>query len=136
MKHGLLVSLLALLLGLWSTPPVHAGTSPQEASEVDRPVTAFTLEDEDEAPYTLSAAYPNPFRARTQFKLQVKETQQVSIEVYNILGQRVRTLFKGPMRADDPRIFTFAARGLPSGLYLYRITGETFSAARRVTLVR
>ena len=134
MKHGLLVSLLALLLGLGPTLPVHAGTSPQEAS--DRPATAFTLDDENEAPYTLSAAYPNPFRTRTQFKLQVKETQQVSIEVYNILGQRVRTLFKGPMRADDPRIFTFAARGLPSGLYLYRITGETFTAARRVTLVR
>ena len=93
-------------------------------------------EDDEAEPYTLSAAYPNPFRTRTQFDLRVKKSQRVSVEVYNLLGQRVRTLFEGRLRADDKRTFTFEAGSLPSGLYLYRIEGETFTAARRVTLVR
>jgi hypothetical protein len=146
MKYRLLPSVLALLLV--SLP---AGSA-QAASPV-QPVDALLLnertfgegafgndvpgaKDDENASYTLSAAYPNPFRTRTQFDLRVKQTQRVSVEVYNILGQRVRTLYEGLMRNGDARTFTIEARGLPSGLYLYRVRGEHFTAARRVTLVQ
>jgi hypothetical protein len=56
--------------------------------------------------------------------------------VYNLLGQRVRTLFEGRLRAGNERTFAFEAGSLPSGLYLCRVKGETFTAARRVTLVQ
>jgi predicted small lipoprotein YifL len=95
-----------------------------------------TADDDEKEPYTLSAAYPNPFRSRTKFDLRVEDPQQVSVEVYNILGQRVRTLYEGHLPAHETRTFTLKARDLPSGLYLYRIEGETFTAARRVMLVR
>jgi hypothetical protein len=106
-----------------ATPPLDRGGESEDG-------------DDEAEPYTLSAAYPNPFRARTRFDLRVKKSQRVSVEVYNLLGQRVRTLFEGRLRADSKRTFTFEAGSLPSGLYLYRIEGETFTAARRVTLVR
>ena len=134
MQHGLLLNLLIALLTLAPTVPVHAhGPSPGEGES--RPPAVAT---QDAAPegYALSAAYPNPFHTRTTFDLRVDKTQHVSVEVYNILGQRVRTLFEGVVQDGEAHTFAFEAKGLPSGLYLYRIIGETFRAARRVTLVR
>lgn len=141
MKHRLLPLLLMGLLVAWPGAPAHAGVllGPGEgpAHAANAEWDDDSDEDDDEAdPYTLSAAYPNPFRTRTRFDLRVKKTQRISVEVYNLLGQRVRTLFEGRLRAGNERTFTFKAKNLPSGLYLYRIEGETFTAARRVTLVR
>jgi hypothetical protein len=141
MKNGLLPGLLALSLLLLPVGTVQAGApSPRGGPSPEAFVPAPSLpdagDDRDDAPYTLSAAYPNPFRTRTQFDLSVKQTQRVSVEVYNILGRRVRTIYDGVMRTGDARTFTIEARGLPSGLYLYRVRGEHFTAARRVTLVQ
>jgi hypothetical protein len=144
MKYRLLPSVLALLLVSLPAGSAQAGSpvQPVDALLLDERTFgkgAFDVpgaEGDENAPYTLSAAYPNPFRTRTQFDLRVKQTQRVSVEVYNILGQRVRTLYEGLMRNGDARTFTIEARGLPSGLYLYRVRGEHFTAARRVTLVQ
>lgn len=135
MKHRLLLSLLMTLLVTLPTAPVRASHQPLGADDAGPAPTATEKDDED-APYSLSAAYPNPFRSRTRFDLRVEKTQHVEVEVYNILGQRVRALYEGTLRAGDKRTFTLKARDLPSGLYLYRVQGETFTAARRVTLVR
>ena len=88
--------------------------------------------------YALTAPAPNPFapgRASTM-TLTVPETQRVTVAVYNVLGQRVATLFDGTLEANDARELTLPARGLASGVYLYRVQGEGFTATRRATLVR
>ena len=86
--------------------------------------------------YTLTAAYPNPFNPTTSFSLTVKERQEVTVTVYNMLGQPVRELFSGVLEAGDRQTFTFTAENLPSGIYLYRVAGETFTATRQVTLLK
>lgn len=86
--------------------------------------------------YVLSAAYPNPFNPSTSFSLKVEERQQVSVEVYNTLGQRVRMLFQGEMEDGETRTFLFEASDLPSGIYLYRVTGKDFVATRHITLLK
>lgn len=85
--------------------------------------------------YALSAAYPNPFNPSTTFTLSVTSRQHVRVQVFNVLGQPVRDLFDGVLDADTPRSFTFDASGLPTGIYFYRVTGETFTAARQVTFL-
>jgi len=55
---------------------------------------------------------------------------------YNALGRRVQTLHAGPVAAHAAVEMTLRAEQLPSGVYFVRVEGETFSAARRVTLVR
>ncbi len=86
--------------------------------------------------FTLSAAYPNPFTTATTFTLRVATPQHVRVEAFDLLGRRVAVLHDGPVAADAPLALTFDAAGLPAGLYVYRATGETFRATRRVTLAR
>ena len=92
--------------------------------------------DETPAAYTLSAAYPNPFNPSTTFTLSVQERQKVVVQVFNLLGQPVARLFEGTMQAGETRSFSFDAGSLPSGIYIYRITGERFTAARQMTLIK
>lgn len=92
--------------------------------------------DEDPDVYTLSAAHPNPFNPRTSFSLTLRERQEVTVEVFNLLGVRVKHLYTGTMEAGETRSFTFTADDLPSGIYLYRVQGETFTATRQMTLLK
>ena len=86
--------------------------------------------------YVLSAAYPNPFNPRTSFSLTVQETQNVRVEVFNLLGLPVKLLYSGRMEAGESKTFTFDAGDAPSGIYLYRVQGKTFTATRQMTLLK
>ena len=86
--------------------------------------------------FALSAAYPNPFTTATTFSLRVDASQTVRVEAFDLLGRRVAVLHDGPVPADAPLRLTLDAAGLPAGLYVYRASGETFQATRRVTLAR
>lgn len=86
--------------------------------------------------YTLSEAYPNPFNPAATFTLQVAQAQDVTITLYDGLGRQVRSLFSGTMAANERQTIVIDASTLSSGLYVYRVEGETFTASRRVTLVK
>ncbi len=133
MMPGVLRRLFLLLLLL----PVLAGVG-RAAPSVPAPAAAPALSGDPDLPegYVLSAAYPNPFNPRTTFSLTVRDRQAVTVEVFTLLGQRVRTLFSGVMDAGETRTFLFEAGDLPSGIYLYRVQGQTFTATRQVTLLK
>jgi hypothetical protein len=86
--------------------------------------------------HRLGAAYPNPFNPSTTFELIVGRNQVVQVDVVNALGQRVQRLFSGPMEANEPKNFIFEAGALPSGLYFYRVAGETFAETKQMLLVK
>jgi hypothetical protein len=86
--------------------------------------------------YVLSPAYPNPFNPATRFTLSVAERQSVVVEVFNTLGQRVQLLYSGTMDRGESRTFVFDASSLPSGIYLYRVTGRNFQETRNITLMK
>lgn len=84
----------------------------------------------------LTAAAPNPFTGTATFELLLAEPQHVTVEVFDVLGRRVSVLFDGPLGADQRHAFAIGATGLTPGVYVYRATGERFTASRRVTLVK
>ncbi len=86
--------------------------------------------------HVLTQAYPNPFNPQAQFSLTVARDQHVSAALYNVLGQRVATLFDGTLEANALHALTIDGRALASGTYVVRIQGETFSDALRVTLAK
>ena len=86
--------------------------------------------------YVLSEAYPNPFNPRAQFTLAVAAAQHVHVAVYDVRGREVALLHDGMLEAGRAHRFTLEASGLPSGVYFYRATGETFHAAKPATLLK
>ena len=84
---------------------------------------------------SLAAAYPNPFSQSTTLALDVAEAQNVTVELFDVLGRRVVTVHDGPLSVGDHRV-VIESRGLPAGVFIVRAEGETFSQSHRVTLVR
>ncbi|MEL6613456.1 MAG: T9SS type A sorting domain-containing protein [Bacteroidota bacterium] len=84
--------------------------------------------------FSLSAAYPNPFQTSARVDLTLDRAEAVRVAVYDVLGRQVAVLHEGTLSAQTLHSFSLDARGLSSGLYLYRVTGESFSATRRVIL--
>ena len=100
--------------------------------------TPVAVEPAVEAPevYHLSAAYPNPFNSGTAFTLTLARPQHVTVAVFDLLGRRVARLHEGLLPAGEAHGFVFEAGSLPSGVYVYQVTGEHFRAGRRVVLMR
>ena len=86
--------------------------------------------------YQLSQAYPNPVRSQATLDLTVQEAQPVTATVYDLLGRQVETLHSGDLAANTPTELRLSAGGLSSGTYFVRVEGESFTATRRLTVVR
>ncbi len=86
-------------------------------------------------PFALSAG-PNPFRRSANVSLQVAVAQDVTVEVFDLLGRSVARLFEGAMDADQSRTFSVDGSALASGLYVVRATGERFTTTRQIVRLR
>jgi len=71
----------------------------------------------------------------TTIKYALPKAGHVKIEIFNVLGQRVRTLFDGNMMAGYHTV-RFDAAGLSSGIYLYRISTDSFTGIRKMVLMK
>ena len=79
---------------------------------------------------------PNPVRGTASFTFATREAQPVTVEVYNVLGQRVATLFSGRMSGGQAKSVQIDASDLVSGTYFVRINGQSFNETRRMTVVK
>ncbi len=106
---------------------------------VTAPPPPVTIEEEaPSAPFTLTAAYPNPFSASqpATLTLRVDRAQHVRVVLYDVLGRQVQVLRDGAVPANQDLALTVDAGSLPSGAYVVRAEGETASATRSLLLVR
>lgn len=92
---------------------------------------------DDAAPlrFALDANYPNPFARSTTIAYELPEAATVRLEVFDVLGRRVRTLVDGEQNAGRHEV-EFAVERLASGVYLYRLTADARMATRQLQLVR
>ncbi|MEM8599807.1 MAG: T9SS type A sorting domain-containing protein [Bacteroidota bacterium] len=82
------------------------------------------------------AAFPNPFTESAQIDFAVAQGQDVRVEVFDVLGRRVATLFDGTLSSNSVGRAQLNGGDLPPGLYLVRIQGERFEELRRLTRAR
>jgi hypothetical protein len=85
--------------------------------------------------FELAQNYPNPFNPTTKINFSLAKASNVKLTVYNILGQKVATLVDGYMN-QGPQSVTFNASKLTSGVYFYRLEAGSFTANKKMLLVK
>ncbi|MEM6783411.1 MAG: T9SS type A sorting domain-containing protein [Bacteroidota bacterium] len=87
--------------------------------------------------FELAKAYPNPFgRQAATLSLVVRESQAVTVMLYDALGRVVATLHDGWVDAGTAFPMDIDASGMANGLYIVRATGADFATTQRVTVVK
>ncbi|MDW8438772.1 MAG: T9SS type A sorting domain-containing protein, partial [Chloroherpetonaceae bacterium] len=85
--------------------------------------------------YALDQNYPNPFNPVTTIQFSLAKAGKVTLEIYNVLGQKVATLIDGELNAGAHR-YQWNAAGLASGVYFYRLQSRDFVATKKAILVK
>ncbi len=99
-------------------------------------------EDNPEMPkaFSLGQNQPNPFNSATQISYALPEDANVSIEITNILGQKVRTLVNSRETAGYKSVvwngLDDSSKEAPSGVYFYTIRANDFTAKKRAILMK
>jgi len=90
--------------------------------------------------FALHNNYPNPFNPVTNISYDIPEVAQVTLEIYNVSGQKVRTLAKGQHEPGRYRIQWNATNDygypLSSGMYIYRIHAGDFVSVKKLILMK
>jgi len=89
----------------------------------------------DEA-FAWTRVAPNPVAGTGTLSMQVRETQEVTVELYDLLGRRVRTVHSGALQSGRRHQVALDAGDLAGGAYLLRVDGENFSDTQRVMIVK
>lgn len=85
--------------------------------------------------FDLSQNYPNPFNPSTTIKFAVPQTSNITLSVYNTLGQKVAELVNGVYNAGIHNV-TWDATNISSGVYLYELKGNNFNSIKKMMLVK
>src|SRR5690606_26033282 len=101
-----------------------------------------TIRVEDELPLEFSVAqnYPNPFNPSTKIKFSIpsnvnRETSNVRLIVYDILGRQITTLVDEQLSSGVYEI-EFNANELSSGVYFYKLTSGNFVETKKMMILR
>jgi len=91
--------------------------------------------------YALRQNYPNPFNPTTNIVYELPVGARVKLEVFNMLGQKVRTLVKNKDQAIGVHQIQWDGKddlGLKvgSGVYIYRLDAGTFTESRKMLLLK
>jgi hypothetical protein len=90
--------------------------------------------------YALGQNYPNPFNPETQIGYQLPEAGDVSVVIYNLLGQEVRALVQERQEAGFYRVVwdgrDARGRSVSSGVYLARMASGRFSGVKKMLLLK
>jgi hypothetical protein len=85
--------------------------------------------------YSLAQNYPNPFNPTTTIEYTLPMTQQVTLKIFDLLGQEVATLVNGTENAGFKSV-TWNASNAASGLYFYKLTTGSFSETKKMMLIK
>ena len=85
--------------------------------------------------FELSQNYPNPFNPSTIISFKLPEPGNVTLKIYNLLGEEIATLVDDYTQAGI-HTFIFNAKGYPSGMYLYRLSTNGFTETKKMLFMK
>ena len=104
-------------------------------TEVHAQSRLIAANDQPTVAIELGQNYPNPSTAKTQIPLEISSSTHVKIEVFNLIGAKVKTLVDKELNAGRHNI-EFDTSQLKSGVYLYRLTSGDKRITRRMTVTK
>ncbi|MGO9481795.1 MAG: T9SS type A sorting domain-containing protein, partial [Candidatus Kryptoniota bacterium] len=112
----------------------------QEGGIWRAPLSQVTGIDQPEVPVVpaviqLKQNYPNPFNPTTTINYSIPMRSQVTLKVYNILGEKVATLVDAVQSAGDHSV-NFNASRLASGVYLYQLIYGNYPTTRKMVVIK
>ncbi|KUG24741.1 hypothetical protein ASZ90_005445 [hydrocarbon metagenome] len=98
------------------------------------------VQEELPAEYSLYQNYPNPFNPSTTIEFSLKQRGDVTIKIYNMLGQEVRRLLAGQLESGNHRVIwdgmNDAGMKLSSGTYIYKMISGEFVQSKKMILLK
>lgn len=85
--------------------------------------------------FALEQNYPNPFNPATTFEFSIAEAGLYTLNIYNILGEKVATLLDREITAGVHKI-NFDASNLSSGIYIYTLSGNNLFLSKKMMLLK
>ena len=126
-----------------STPGKNVGWT--DWTHAGRVATAVDAPQNDFQPleFVLEQNYPNPLSSSariTQIAFEIKTAGPVSLELYNLLGQKIRTLFAGEVPAGRQVVAWNGTNErnlrLPNGVYVYKLTSGQYATTKRLIIAK
>ncbi len=90
--------------------------------------------------FALHQNYPNPFNPVTEIQFDVPKESQITLTIYNIMGQEVTTLTNSTLKAGFHSVRWDGTNGLgeqvSTGLYFYRLSSPAFTSIKKMVMVK
>lgn len=130
MKKGLniIVLLVFFLIGtkMYAGNNEHFNTDPIEKGK-----TTFQQSED----YKLFQNFPNPFNPSTKISYKIKKEGNVSLTVFNLVGQEISMLVNEKQSAGNYEV-EFDASELTTGVYLYKLQINGYTSVKRMTVLK
>jgi hypothetical protein len=114
---------------MWATTAT-GGISKSEGA-----VGIVPISNEVPSTFGLEQNYPNPFNPSTTFKFNVPSASNVSLKIYDMLGNEIITLVNENLQSGVYEV-KFDASTLSSGVYFYSLNAGSFTATKKMMLVK
>ncbi|MFZ2324923.1 MAG: T9SS type A sorting domain-containing protein [Ignavibacteriaceae bacterium] len=124
------LNLDAELLMIPAFPEEHQNSMVKETKTENQ-----TIDNDNNTLYSLSDCYPNPFNPSTIINYSVKDAGLVKVKIYDILGSEIAELVNENKESGNHSV-GFNASNLPSGVYIYTLQVNGFSASRKMLLLK
>lgn len=103
----------------------------------DQAVSKITVSGGESIPteFSLNQNYPNPFNPSTKISYSLPAASDVTVKIFNSLGEEVATLVNQKQEAGRYEL-NFNSTGLASGMYLYKIQAGSFTQTKKMILMK
>ncbi len=98
--------------------------------------TDVEYENEIPSEFALLQNYPNPFNPSTKIEFSLPVEGNVTIKIFNLLGEEVRTLVNNELISAGKHSVTFEAGNLATGIYIYRLQVGDFASNKKMILLK
>ncbi|MEW6653385.1 MAG: multiheme c-type cytochrome [Bacteroidota bacterium] len=98
-------------------------------------ITTAERTNEIPAAFTLGQNYPNPFNPTTTIQFALPKSSKVTLSVFALSGELITTLVDKEMNSGWHEV-SFDAKGIASGIYIYKLQADQFGFSRKMTLVK